>query len=259
MEIVLILVMIGFITLGSYMLREAFSNRIIAEKLSFDGFPKSLGEFTFLFISDIHRRTINEEIIHGVKDKAEIVIIGGDLTEKGVPFARVKNNLIQLKQIGPVYFVWGNNDYKVNTDRLLSLLRECGIIILNNETLSIRKKDKEFVIIGIDDLMNSREPIENILDGRKKDDFRMLISHNPDIIHVLEKEHNISLVLSGHTHGGQIRIFGFGPYSHGGIRNINGTTLFISNGYGTRHLPLRLGAKSETHLITIGYGDTKNI
>lgn len=252
MGLILILVMIGFIVLFFYMLNEAFANRMKEDKLKFNEYPKEFGELTFFFISDIHRRKISEEIINRVKGRAEFVIIGGDLTEKGVPLTRVKDNLNQLKRIGPVYFIWGNNDYEVNTDRLLSVFHECGISILNNEILTLHKNGKSVAFIGIDDLLNSREPLKNILQDRKKNEFRILISHNPDIIHDIEKEQNISLVLSGHTHGGQIRIFGFGPYTLGGIKYINNTTLFISNGYGTRHLPLRLSAKSETHLITIG-------
>ncbi|MEK3886009.1 metallophosphoesterase [Bacillus sp. FSL K6-3431] len=257
MDLLFVLMIGVFIILGIYMLCEAFANHIKTDRLGFSEFPREFGDFALFFISDIHRRKINQGIVDDIKGKAEIVIIGGDLTEKGVPFSRVKNNLIKLKQIGPVYFVWGNNDYKVDTDRLVALLQECGVIILRNETLLLRKNNKQLALMGVDDLTNAPEPMEDLLQGRENDDFRILVSHNPEIIDELINEHNISLVLSGHTHGGQIRFFGYGPYELGGIRMIKGMTTFISNGYGTRLLPLRFSAKSETHLITIGYSDTQ--
>ena len=61
----------------------------------------------------------------------------------------------------------------------------------------------------------------------------------------------LSLLLSGHTHGGQIHLFGFSPYEKGRLKKENDLTVLISNGYGTTGVPLRLGAKAETHLISI--------
>ncbi|WP_370314234.1 hypothetical protein [Guptibacillus hwajinpoensis] len=59
------------------------------------------------------------------------------------------------------------------------------------------------------------------------------------------------MILSGHTHGGQIRLFGWGIREKGGIKNINGTTVVISNGYGTTTLPLRLMAPAESHIFIL--------
>ena len=75
-----------------------------------------------------------------------------------------------------------------------------------------------------------------------------------DIQKKLLPEHEIRLVLSGHTHGGQIHILGYSPYEKGKIKKLENTTLLISNGYGTTSLPLRLGAPAECHLITIKNG-----
>lgn len=256
MELLIIIVCAGLLILGLFMLKEAFGNQVKVDKLYFPEFPKEFGEFTIFFISDIHRRTINEDLIEKVKGKAEIVIIGGDLIEKGVPFSRLRRNLQKLKEVGPTYFVWGNNDYEVDTELLQSVLQAYGVIILKYDIAIQRRNERQLAIIGVDDLVNSREPVEDILLGREKDEFRILVSHNPDIIHDIQKDNQISLILSGHTHGGQIRIFGIGPYEHGGIRKVKGTTLFISNGYGTTSLPLRLGAKAETHLIILGNSET---
>jgi predicted MPP superfamily phosphohydrolase len=81
--------------------------------------------------------------------------------------------------------------------------------------------------------------------------FKILASHYPDITDKIMPEHKISLVLSCHTHGGQIHILGYSPYKKGEVEKLENTTLLISNGYGTTGVPLRIGAPAQCHLITI--------
>ncbi|MCS0672273.1 metallophosphoesterase [Cytobacillus firmus] len=250
------LAIIGGACLLMYMLREAFADRIIYKELSFPEFPESFGEVKLFFISDIHKRTVSETIIGEIKEKKpDLVIIGGDLLEKGVPFERVKKNLLGLKECGPVYFVWGNNDYEADYHQLDALLLECGVKILDNTALSFESNEGErFILMGTDDLSKDRDRLDLALKDAGSGGFQVLVSHDPRIINSITKEQNIHLVLSGHTHGGQIRIFGFGPYEKGRIKVLPQTTILISNGYGTTGVPLRLGAKPETHFITINKG-----
>ncbi|MCH1624776.1 metallophosphoesterase [Ferdinandcohnia quinoae] len=236
-----------------YMWRMANQNNVCKHTLSFDTFPKSFEEVSIFFISDIHRRKISEKIVQEVKGKTDIVVIGGDLTEKGVPFERVKDNLLQLKKIAPTYFVWGNNDYEVDYHMLDSLMLEHGIKILDNTAALFESAEGEkFALLGIDDLKYGRSNLNVALsDSSEQNIFRILICHNPAIKRIIQPEHQISFILSGHTHGGQIRLFNLGMYKKGGIEKFGQTTMLISNGYGTSRLPLRLGVQPETHLITI--------
>ncbi len=248
--IIILVVFLAFLLI--YMGKEAFSNRILHHNLSFYEFPKSFDKVTIFFISDIHRRKISDLIISKVTGKADIVVIGGDLTEKGVPFQRVKANILKLTKIAPVYFVWGNNDHEVDIQLLESILLKCGVKILANSAEKYESQTGDFFhLLGVDDIAKNRERLDLALDDAQDNGFRLLLSHNPEIIHKIHPEANIQLVLSGHTHGGQIRVFNYGPYEKGGIKQVGRTILFVSNGYGTTALPLRLGAKSETHLITI--------
>lgn len=245
--------LIGFgILLLLYMAKEAFANRLLYHTLFFPEFPESFEQVTIFFISDIHRRNVSDKIITKAVGKADIVIIGGDLTEKGVSFNKVKTNILKLKRIAPVFFVWGNNDYEVEPHLLDTILLDCGVKVLANTAVKFESNSGDlFNLLGIDDLAEERDRLDYALQDAEKNGFRVLVSHNPEIIHKIKPENNIHLVLSGHTHGGQIRIFGYGPYEKGGIKKIGNITVFISNGYGTTALPLRLGAKAETHLITI--------
>lgn len=231
---------------------EAHRDFIQYVDLTFNEFPESMGKITIYFISDIHKREISSKMLEEIKGNVDIVIIGGDLLEKGVPFQRVEENVQKLKEIGQLYFVWGNNDYEVDYHQLDSMLLSKGVKILDNTAVSFESgSGEEISLMGVDEISKNRDRLHLALSDAKKDSFKILVSHNPQIVKKITSEHEIKLVLSGHTHGGQIRFGPWGLYKRGGIIQTEGTKLFISNGYGTTMLPLRLGAPAETHLITI--------
>ncbi len=221
------LVCIGIIML-LVMYTEAMRNTVLEHTLIFEEFPKSFQKVNVFFISDIHRRVISNSLIEQVKGRVDLVIIGGDLAEKGVPLSKISANIQKLRAIAPVYFVWGNNDYEIEYHELDALLLE------NN------------VKVGLE-----RDRLDLALADCKEDGFRILISHNPDIINKMSGKEQISLVLSGHTHGGQIRLFPSKKYLKGGVYKHSNITLFVSNGYGTTLIPLRFRAPAQTHIITL--------
>jgi uncharacterized protein len=251
MYMFLLALVLGSAVFIGYMYREAFEDRIVNHELFFPEFPAGLGALTIFFISDIHRRSVSTDIIARAQGRADIVIIGGDLAEKGVKLERVKENLVQLASIAPVYFVWGNNDYELDRRKVKELMKEVGVKILDNSWVILDDSQGErLTLTGVDDFAVGNADLDEALAGAGSS-FRILVSHNPEVASLLKEEHYISLVLSGHTHGGQIRLLGYSPYKKGGIHKLANTTLFVSNGYGTTALPLRLGAEAQTHLITL--------
>jgi uncharacterized protein len=248
---VVICLLLG-ITLLLYMVREAFLNNVVHHELTFRDFPETFGSIKIFFISDVHRRLISDKVINAVQGKADIVIIGGDLTEKGVPFERVRDNLKALKKIAPVYFVWGNNDYETDYRKLDATFLEYGIKVLDNTAVTFESEiGDKLCLLGIDDLSQDRDRLELAISDADPSSFKILVSHYPTITDKIQNEHDIRLVLSGHTHGGQIHIFGYSPYKRGRLEKMGNTTVLISNGYGTTGVPLRLGAPAECHLITL--------
>jgi predicted MPP superfamily phosphohydrolase len=258
-KVIMVIFLVTLFIIGGcllfYMLKEAFLNNVIEHELFFSDFPTSFGKVSIFFISDIHRRNISDKVINSVKGKADIVVIGGDLTEKGVPFEKVKANLLKLKQIGPVYFVWGNNDYEVDFHELDAILMASGIKVLDNTAVTFESDQGEkLCLLGVDDLHLKRDRLDLALLDAEEKSFKILASHYPRITEKILSEDEIRLVLSGHTHGGQIHILGYSPHERGKIKRLENTILFISNGYGTTALPLRLGAPAECHLITLSGG-----
>jgi uncharacterized protein len=249
--IIIILIIFGACLLG-FMVREAFQDRVIHNELEFENFPAGFGSVTLFFISDIHRRKVSEKLLEQARGKADLVIVGGDLAEKGVPLSAVKENIEKLKTVGPVYFVWGNNDYELDYRELDALLLETGVKILDNTAVSFEAENGEtLTLLGVDDVGKGRDRLDLALQDAGPSAFKILACHNPAIIGQIEKSHGIQLVLSGHTHGGQIHILGYSPYEKGKVKKMDAATLLVSNGYGTTALPLRLGAKAETHLVRL--------
>ncbi|QOR65298.1 metallophosphoesterase [Cytobacillus suaedae] len=248
--IYIILIVMFFLLL--YMWIEANKNIVKEQVLLFNDFPQDLEKLTIFFISDIHRRKVSEKLINKVVGKADIVIIGGDLAEKGVSFERISENIDSLKAIGPTYFVWGNNDYETDFHRLDSLLLEKGVKILDNTAVNFESRSGEKIsLLGVDDMSEERDRLELALLDAGDSSFKILACHNPRIVKKIKKDYNIQLVLTGHTHGGQIRILNFGYYEKGKLSDNGVYKLLISNGYGTTGVPLRLGAEPETHLMTL--------
>ncbi|MCK1991350.1 metallophosphoesterase [Peribacillus muralis] len=250
-----IFIIVVLFVLVFYMWRTAMQDRLIFQHLYFNNFPEGFGDMRIFFISDIHRRIISDRLIEGALGKVDLVIIGGDLREGGVPLLRVEKNLLKLKELGPLYFVWGNNDYEGDFHELDATLLKHGVKILDNTAVSFESQNgKQIALLGIDDITEERDRLDLALSDCGNEPFRVLVSHNPLVKEQLMPEHRISLVLSGHTHGGQIRLFGFGPYQIGGIRREGNCLYVTSNGYGTSAVPLRLEARPETHLFTLKRG-----
>lgn len=215
--------------------------------------PSEFNDFRIFFISDIHRRRINWQTLQTINEQIDIVLIGGDLTEKGVPLSRVQTNIRKLKEWNaPIFFVWGNNDYEANWQKLKQILVDEEITTLENTSVEINRNDQSISIMGFN-CNKYREANYKLTTQNAQGDFRILVTHAPSAYYNLarDEQSEIQFVLAGHTHGGQIRIFGFGMYKSGGLTKHNRTYILISEGYGYSTLPFRLGTKAECHVITL--------
>ncbi|RXJ04614.1 metallophosphoesterase [Anaerobacillus alkaliphilus] len=230
---------------------EARKNKITYTELAFSSYPKNEPNMKLFFISDVHHRKISEKIISEIKGNVDLIVIGGDLAEKGVPLSKIEENLKALTAIAPTYFVWGNNDYEIDHLKLETMLKNEGVVQLVNSSKMISNVLSPIYLIGVDDyghhFDNLEEALKNCNGG-----FQILISHNPDIKKKIRENHQISLILSGHTHGGQIRLFGWGITEKAGFTKLKKDLyMLVSNGYGTTRLHLRMGAPAEAHVITL--------
>jgi predicted MPP superfamily phosphohydrolase len=226
------------------MLIEAKRNRINVAELTFKTLPETFNGYRLFFISDVHRRNIPYRLLNKVRKRVDLIIIGGDLCEKGVPLARIEKNIKHLTDIAPCIFVWGNNDFEVGEDHLQRIFTKYGVVVLSNSISYIQSKQEQIAIVGVDNIES-----ESISFNLPQSMFAILVCHFPEIVERLQGNHPFSLVLSGHTHGGQIRFFGLGIAKKGQFIYTSKYIQVISNGFGTTGIPMRLGAPAETHLI----------
>ncbi len=231
------------------MIRQARENNVKIHKWTRSGYPPHVPPLSLFFISDVHKRKISNDLLSSINDKCDLVIVGGDFTEPGVPKLRTEENLAKLVQLGPVLFVNGNNDDEVDQDWLHQLLDSPQVYNLNDRAFTLKQGNKTIRFLGLAQRDYSQEQIDRLF-AEDCADFTVVICHYPDVSRFLNGK-EINLMLSGHTHGGQIRLGRFGLRSHGGVIKEEGYDKLVSNGYGTTRVSLRLGAKPETHWITL--------
>ncbi|CDQ19470.1 metallophosphoesterase [Halobacillus karajensis] len=205
------------------------------------------------FISDIHNRALEAQTFNDV-EHVDLVIIGGDLVDQRTTERRLRQNLSILSQWGaPIYFVPGNNDHEWRYGSLIDFLEGLNVKTISNEDQFITFENGiKIMVRGLDPYF--MKPYNKASDVKGTNDLlQILCVHDPYVFKRMnQKGHeNFDLVLSGHTHGGQIRIFGYGPYERGGWKAEGGRSSLISEGYGTSLLPLRLGTKAECHWIEL--------
>ncbi|WP_226579418.1 metallophosphoesterase [Halobacillus litoralis] len=245
----LILFLAGCFLLG-YMYYRAHNDQLEEQVLESPKLDRGESLHIF-FISDVHNREIATSTLRKLK-QVDVVIIGGDLVDKRTSMERLEKNLKRLTQWSvPVYFIPGNNDHELQSKDLVNVLNQYQVRTLSNEDEKVKLDHGiEFVLTGLDPYFLKQRRSSSLMED---EGFRILCVHDPYVFKQMNpaNKNRSELVLSGHTHGGQIRLFGLGPYERGGWSQYNKQALLISEGYGTSLIPLRLGTKAECHWIQI--------
>jgi len=230
-------------------------------KINFNGLPKVFNGFRIVQISDLHIGQLMtgarlKEIVKQVNDLSpDLIAITGDLADGSVDkLLKDTIPLVNLKSEKGVYFVTGNHEYYSGVEKWILEIEKMGIKVLNNQNLKIEKGNDYFYLAGVNDHDAKRfgkkyaADFKKALLGLEKDKNIILLAHQP--IAVKEaSEYGTDLVLSGHTHGGQIWPFNYfvylqQPYLKGSYE-YNGTQLYVNQGTGCWGPPLRLGSYNE--------------
>ncbi|ATP39604.1 phosphohydrolase [Solibacillus sp. R5-41] len=230
-----------------YMFKLAHENNVRKHTISVAGKDETLRLF---FISDTHERKINEQMISSIIEPIDLVIIGGDFVDKRTSKHIIHENIQLLKTLGPVYFVWGNNDREQGENALRQLFEEHGVTIIENQSIAIKSKNN--VKISAVDFQFASSSVEKVFKNCEQQST-IFIAHNPQVFPKIHSKFKPLLSIGAHLHGGQIRLGKFGIQPHGYFAKKDGYYELVSNGYGTTLVPLRLGAKPECHLIEIRF------
>lgn len=237
------------------------------------------GSFTIAQVSDLHNAEFgggNRELL-AILEEAEpdLIAITGDLIDsRRTDPAPALAFLEGAVELAPVCYVTGNHEFRAYDayQDLKSHMEELGVIVLENESMVL--EEVPLRVIGLDDpsfgvRSDPSATPEQILQGALtalapqagEEDLRtVLLAHRPEYVE-LYAQHGADLVLSGHAHGGQVRLPGVGglyapgqgflPAYTSGLYQIGETSLVVSRGLGNSLFPLRVNNRPEVVLVKL--------
>jgi predicted MPP superfamily phosphohydrolase len=190
------------------------------------------------------------------REQPELLALTGDLVGKRAGITELPALFGQLRAPLGVYAVPGNHDYWEGLADLHAALSVCGIPLLMNEHRRLRWNGADFWLAGVDEVWDGRLDLAGALDGVPPDGFKLLLAHSPDVA-MEATRHGFAAQLSGHTHGGHLRLPLLGPFARPryGTRYVMGRyqvgamALYVSRGLGGQ--PLRLLCRPEATIITL--------
>lgn len=223
-------------------------------------------------LSDIHHSSFldEEEIAAAAREanalEPDLIVLTGDYISHSRQYiAGCARALGNLRAPLGVYAVLGNHDHWTDAEMMAGALTEAGIRVLVNESIALARDGGRLWLAGVDDLMVERDDLKSALAGTEANEARILLSHNPAIIREAARA-GVDLVLSGHTHGGQINwrlLVGrddrrtsrwLGRPSRRFLRGhawLGATQLYVNRGLGTVVVPLRYGCPPEISLLEL--------
>lgn len=244
-------------------LNEANSLKIEEVVINLKRLPKSLDGFRFIHLSDIHHSPFTEieHIQRAVETsnslKPEMYVLTGDFVSHEAGFIKpMAHALGKLKSEYGSFACLGNHDHWTDAEMVAAALRSEKIEVLINEGLRLKARGSSFWVAGVDDYMVGKTDLRAALRGSFPDEMKMLLAHNPVIVRRAARA-GVDLMLSGHTHGGQIkfrddekRILPRRRLTNG-LHRRKGTQIYITRGIGTVVLPIRYQCPPEISLIEL--------
>jgi predicted MPP superfamily phosphohydrolase len=234
--------------------------------------PSSFEDFTICQISDIHYGLLTPMMVvdyvlkTAMHEETDIIACTGDYTRNrrdNKEIDAVWDKLDKLKAKHGVYSILGNHDEWAGLDHSIERLENSG--------QSVRHKSKKITIGkqhiwigGAGDLWTDKLGVDMAFEHVPHRDCKILLAHNPDTVD-RDFDTRVDLVLSGHTHGGQVNVPFYGPlilpvknkkYSHGFFATER-SSLFISRGIGWAIVPIRFNCPPEIAILHLKRKDNQ--
>jgi uncharacterized protein len=228
---------------------------------------RHLNGLSIAFVTDVHvgphfPALALEPIIRMLEEtRADIVLFGGDyISESPRYLSEVQEPLRRMAATARIgaWGMLGNHDIANIRERVMAMFEPTGIRILINESVEIETGSGSLWLVGVDDALLGSARLKTAFSGVPADAPRIAMWHEPDYAEMVEPFGPL-LLLSGHTHGGQVRLPVLGPVATPklGKRYISGRyefgemTLFVSNGIGVYRPPVRFNCPPEVVVFTL--------
>ena len=253
-------------------LRYTGVNRIRDYRIESPNVPEAFDGYRIAFASDFHLKSkFKEKQLQGTAKAlqalgADILLLGGDYQEGCEYVEPIIATLGAISTPDGIYAVLGNNDYERCTDITRAAMKKHGIILLEDSTATLRQHEDSIVIWGA----NAYSGLYPTTQKKKESPigcgdvyssaFTILLTHTPDYVEDADIT-GVDLAFAGHTHGGQITLFGlyapvtaskYGTQFRTGLRhNSQGIPVIISGGLGTSRYPIRFCAPTDVIIVTL--------
>jgi hypothetical protein len=229
---------------------------------------KGANAVTIAFLSDIHvgpykrERWLARLVRRTNALGADLILLGGDYVYDQAKEASLLGPLAGLRAPLGVYGILGNHDGHYGPEEISRRLEGLGIQMLRNRTVRLTHQGRSIAISGVDDDWFGDTDYEAAARDVRRDDVRIMLIHNPEVASHAAKERP-NLMLSGHDHGGQIRLPLLGaiarmPHSLGqkydrGLFKLDGTPLIIGQGVGESGPRARLFCPPQIVHVTLRF------
>lgn len=235
--------------------------------------PEAFEGFKIAHVSDLHNAVFgrkNEKLLSLIRAaEPDIIAITGDLIDsRHTDIDSALAFVEAAAEIAPVYYVTGNHESRLDFDEIEPRLTAAGARVLRNEAEDIGRGGERIRLAGIDDPSFIRTggtseeraaaELEQLGDGGGT--FTVLLAHRPELVEVYA-EYGAGLVLSGHAHGGQVRLpllgglyapgQGLLPEYDSGLYSLGETQMVVSRGLGNSVAPLRVNNRPELVIVTL--------
>ena len=244
--------------------------RLAEHTIAHPDLPKSFSGMKIAHISDLHNAELgkdNEKVLKILREaQPDLIAITGDLIDsRRTDIATSVNFVQQAVKIAPTYYATGNHESRIaDYPKLEEAMVEAGVIVLRDEYRDIERDDEKIRIIGLEDpafKKHTSDQTAQVLSSLgAAEGFSLVLAHRPELLDAYARA-EADVVLSGHAHGGQVRIpfiggiiaphQGFFPELTEDLHEENGTYLVISRGLGNSLFPFRVNNRPEVVLITL--------
>jgi uncharacterized protein len=243
---------------------EPFMLAIERQEIYLRRLPPALDGLRLVHLSDFHYGPLTdsrhlERAVKAANDlRPDLIALTGDYISQDRIYAAPCAELIgRLKARFGVYAVLGNHDHWTDAALITDLFRAEGVTVLVNEGLRLDLAGESFWLAGVNDTMVGLEDISLALAGSSDSEMRLLLAHNPIILRRAARA-GVDLVLSGHTHGGQVTLRPEKNRSGKprrrllrGLGRRGNTQIYVTRGLGTVVLPIRYGCPPEVSVLEL--------
>lgn len=232
------------------------------------GLPEALEGLRIALLTDFHAgrgsslRVAERACRLAMRERPHLIALTGDLSyDRASNFEHVMRALRCLEAPLGIHAVPGNHDYAVGIEKWRGAVRSRSRIRdLTNASVTLRVGDARLCVAGVDD-ESCGDPSLSSLPPPRERDVTILLAHDPDQAERSRRSYDdVDLILSGHTHGGQVRLPGVGSLINParredlyeeGLRRRPWTQVYVSRGVGTVHLPVRFLCRPEVAILVL--------